>query len=64
MAEKIDQKLILQQADFSPGKSNTGRILHLTQHVEDGFQKYKASISLPLSIQFIIARSGTKHMKL
>lgn len=32
----IDKILISKQADFRPGKNCTSKILHLTQHIEDG----------------------------
>ena len=35
----IDEKLIPEQAGFRPGRSCTGQILKLTQHIEDGFEK-------------------------
>ena len=35
----IDEKLIPVQAGFRPGRSCTGQILKLTQHIEDGFEK-------------------------
>lgn len=35
----IDEKLIKEQAGFRPGKSCTGQILNLTQHIEDGFER-------------------------
>ena len=34
-----DEKLIPEQAGFRPGRSCTGQILKLTQHIEDGFEK-------------------------
>ncbi|CAG7722238.1 unnamed protein product [Allacma fusca] len=43
MADCIDEGLIRQQAGFRPGKSCTGQILHLTQHIEDGFEKKKVT---------------------
>lgn len=35
----IDEKLIKEQVGFCPGKSCTGQILNLTQHIEDGFER-------------------------
>ena len=35
----IDEKVIPEQAGFRPGRSCTGQILKLTQHIEDGFEK-------------------------
>ena len=35
----MEPKIILQQADFRKGKSTTGQLLNLTQHIEDGFEK-------------------------
>ena len=43
MADCIDEGLIRQQAGFRPGKSCTGQILHLTQHIKDGFEKKKVT---------------------
>ncbi|XP_030847026.1 uncharacterized protein LOC115926449 [Strongylocentrotus purpuratus] len=34
-----EQHLIPEQAGFRPGRSCTGQVLNLTQHVEDGFEK-------------------------
>ena len=34
----LEGKLIQQQAGIRPGKSCTGQLLNLTQHIEDGFQ--------------------------
>ena len=34
----IEDKLILQQAGFRPGKSCCSQVLNLTQHIEDGFE--------------------------
>ena len=34
----IEHKLIPQQAGFRPGKSCCSQVLHLTQHIEDGFE--------------------------
>ena len=39
----VDEKLISQQAGFRAGKSCTGQILNLTQHIEDGFQRGKVT---------------------
>ena len=35
----IDQELIKQQAGFRSGKSTTGQLLNLTQHIEDGYEQ-------------------------
>ena len=35
----VDEKLIPKRAGFRPGRSCTGQILKLTQHIEDGFEK-------------------------
>ncbi|CAM4556070.1 unnamed protein product [Leuciscus chuanchicus] len=34
----IDSKLTKDQAGFRPGRSCTGQLLNLTQHIEDGFE--------------------------
>jgi hypothetical protein len=39
IAPTIEQYLIDEQAGFRPGKSCTGQLLNLTQHIEDGYQK-------------------------
>lgn len=36
-----ENQLIPQQAGFRPGKSCTGQVLNLTQHIEDGFERRK-----------------------
>ena len=35
----IDDKLISEQTGFRPGKSCTGQILNLAQHIEDGYER-------------------------
>ena len=35
----MEPKIISQQAGFCKGKSSTGQLLNLTQHIEDGFEK-------------------------
>ena len=35
----MEPKIILQQAGFRKGKSTTGQLLNLMQHIEDGFKK-------------------------
>ena len=39
IASFVDDHLIPEQAGFRPGKSCTGQLLNLTQHIEDGFEK-------------------------
>ncbi|KAJ8358355.1 hypothetical protein AAFF_G00013300 [Aldrovandia affinis] len=39
LSPQIDAELIKDQAGFRPGKSCTGQLLNLTQHIEDGYQK-------------------------
>ena len=39
LAEHVDSKIIREQAGFRPGKSYTGQLLNLTEHVEDGFER-------------------------
>ncbi|XP_050066097.1 uncharacterized protein LOC126555181 [Aphis gossypii] len=38
---KPDDKLIKEQGGFRPGRSCTGQILGLTQHIENGYEKKK-----------------------
>ena len=35
----LETKMIPQQAGFREGKSTSGQLLNLTQHIEDGFEK-------------------------
>ena len=35
----LEQHLIKEQAGFRPGKSCTSKLLNLTQHIEDGYQR-------------------------
>ena len=35
----MEPKIIPQQVGFCEGKSTTGQLLNLTQHIEDGFEK-------------------------
>ena len=35
----IETMIINQQAGFIPGKSTTGHLLNLTQHIEDGYER-------------------------
>ena len=35
----IETMIIDQQAGFRPGKSTTGQLLNLTQHIEDGYER-------------------------
>ena len=35
----LEQHLIKEQAGFPPGKSCTSKLLNLTQHIEDGYQR-------------------------
>ena len=39
LAPFIDEQLIPEQAGFRPGKSTTGQLLNLTQHIEDGYER-------------------------
>ena len=41
IAPTIEQHLIKEQAGFRAGKSCTGQLLNLTQHIEDGYQECK-----------------------
>ena len=35
----IETMIIYQPAGFRPGKSTTGQLLNLTQHIEDGYER-------------------------
>ena len=35
----VDEKLTKDQAGFRPGRSCTGQLLNLTQHIEDGYER-------------------------
>lgn len=37
----IDDKLIRNQGGFRPGRSYTGQVQDLTQHIENGFEEKK-----------------------
>jgi hypothetical protein len=39
LSDYIDSQLIKEQAGFRPGKSTTGQLLNLTQHIEDGYEQ-------------------------
>ena len=39
LATVVEPKIIPQQAGFREGKSTTGQLLNLPQHIEDGFKK-------------------------
>ena len=39
IAERVDAKLIPQQAGFRPGKSCTSQLLNLTEHIEGGYER-------------------------
>jgi hypothetical protein len=42
----VDEQLIPQQAGFRPGKSCTGQVLALTEHIEEGFEgKYITGVA-------------------
>ena len=38
-----EEHFIPEQAGFRPGKSCTSRVLNLTRHIEDGFEKSQAT---------------------
>ena len=37
----IETMIIDQQAGFRPGKSTIGQLLNLTQHIENGYERYE-----------------------
>ena len=39
LAPVVEEHLIPQQAGFRPGKSCSGQLLNLTQHIEDGYEE-------------------------
>lgn len=41
LSPKIDSLLIPEQACFRPQRNCTAQVIHLTQHIEDGFEKGK-----------------------
>ena len=43
IVDLVDGQLNNEQAGFRKGKSTTGQLLNLTQHIEDGFQKRKVT---------------------
>ena len=39
LSSLTEEMNIDQQARFKPGKSTTGQLLNLTQHIQDGFKR-------------------------
>ena len=58
----VDEKLILGQAGFRPGRSCTGQILKLTQHIEDDFEK--GMVTGAIFVDFSAAYDTINHRKL
>ena len=58
----IDPQLIPEQAGFRPGKSCTGQILNLTQHIEDGFER--GSITGAVFVDLTAAYDTINHRRL
>ena len=58
----IDEKLIPEQAGFRPGRSCTGQILKLTQHIEDGFEK--GMVTDAIFVDLSAAYDTMNHRKL
>ena len=58
----IDEKLIPVQAGFRPGRSCTGQILKLTQHIEDGFEK--GMVTGAIFVDLSAAYDTINHRKL
>ena len=58
----LDEKLIPEQAGFRPGRSCTGQILKLTQHIEDGFEK--GMVSGAIFIDLSAAHDTINYRKL
>ena len=50
----VEPKIIPQQTGFLEGKSTTGQLLNLTQHIEDGFEKrlVKGAVFVDLSAAY------------
>ena len=58
----IDEKLIPEQAGFRPGRSCTGQILKLTQHIEDGSEK--GMVTGAIFVDLSAAYETINHQKL
>jgi len=41
--EQVERKLIDEQSGFRPGKSCTGQVLNLCQHIDDGYENKKVT---------------------
>lgn len=39
ISSSVDDVLVKEQAGFRPGKSCTGQVLNITQHIEDGYER-------------------------
>ena len=58
----IDEKLIPEQAGFRQGRSCTGQILKLTQHIEDSFEK--GMVTGAIFVDLSAAYDTKNHRKL
>uniref|UniRef100_A0A803SZ68 Reverse transcriptase domain-containing protein n=1 Tax=Anolis carolinensis TaxID=28377 RepID=A0A803SZ68_ANOCA len=58
----IEPKLIAQQAGFRPGKNCTGQILHLTEHIEEGYEK--GCITGTVFVDLTAAYDTVQHRKM
>ena len=58
----VDEKLIPEQAGFRPGRSCTRKILKLTQHIEDGFEK--GMVTGAIFVDLSAAYNTINHRKL
>ena len=58
----VDEKLIPEQVGFRPGRSCTGQILKLTQHIEDSFEK--GIVTSAIFVDLSAAYDTINHRKL
>ena len=55
----IETMIIDQQAGFRPGKSTTGQLLNLTQHIEDGYER--GVVTGTVSVDILAAYDTISH---
>ena len=58
----IYEKLIPEQAGFRSGRSCTGQIIKLTEHIEDGFKK--GMVTGAIFVDLSAAYDSINHQKL
>lgn len=61
---EIDKSLIKEQAGFRPGKCCTGQVLHLTQHIEDGYEEKKITGAVFVDLSAAYDTVNHKRLKL